>query len=191
MKLPASLLRMDELHMNWPSYGSRRLTVLLQREGVVINRKRVVRLMEEMGLEALYPKRSLSQPGVGHRIYPYLLEGLAITGPDQVWCSAITYVPMAQGFMYLVAIMDWWSRYVVGWELSNSLDSEFCIRAWNTVALGSARRWVGMKLFHALRIGAEFAFFRGPTARLHSSQAQRAGLVENFVENPEDWPGFG
>jgi len=126
----ALMRRLDELHMERPVYGSRRLTVLLQREGRVVNRKRVVRLLQVMGVQAIYPKRSLSVPGAGHRLYPYLLEGLAITGPDQVWCSDITYVPLAEGFMYLVATMDWWSRYVVGWELSNSLDSEFCIRAW-------------------------------------------------------------
>lgn len=135
----AVMRRLDELHLERPTFGSRRLTVLLQREGWEINRKRVARLMGLMGLATVYPKRSLSQPGAGHRIYPYLLEGLAITGPDQVWCSDITYVPMAQGFMYLVAIMDWWSRYVVAWELSNSLDSEFCIRAWNA-AVAQGRR---------------------------------------------------
>lgn len=126
----ALMRRLDELHLEWPVYGSRRLTVVLRREGHGVNRKRVQRLMQVMGLEAMYPKRSLSQPGPGHQIYPYLLEGLEITGPDQVWCSDITYVPMAYGFMYLVATMDWWSRYVVGWELSNTLESEFCIRAW-------------------------------------------------------------
>ena len=106
----------------------------MQREGRAVNRKRVARLLELMGVEVAYPKRSLSQPGEGHRIYPYLLEGLEISGPDQVWCSDITYVPMAYGFMYLVAVMDWWSRYVLAWELSNSLDSEFCIRAWTKCA---------------------------------------------------------
>lgn len=126
----ALMRRLDELHLARPVYGSRRLTVLLQREGWVVNRKRVRRLLQVMGVEALYARRSLSQPGEGHRLYPYLLEGLEITGPDQVWCSDITYVPMAYGFLYLVATMDWWSRYVVGWELSNSRDSEFCIRAW-------------------------------------------------------------
>src|SRR5205809_3684004 len=83
-----------------------------------------------MGLEVAYPKRNLSQPGEGHRIYPYLLEGLQISGPDQVWCSDITYIPMQYGFMYLVAVMDWWSRYVLAWELSNTQEAEFCIRAW-------------------------------------------------------------
>jgi putative transposase len=129
--------RLDELHLEHPVYGSRRLLVLLQREGREINRKRVIRLLQLMGVEALYPKRALSRPGEGHRIYPYLLKGLEISGPDQVWCSDITYVPMAYGFMYLVAVMDWWSRYVLAWELSNSLDSEFCIRAWtNALAAG-------------------------------------------------------
>jgi putative transposase len=135
----ALMRRLDELHLDHPVYGSRRLRVLLHREGRRVNRKRVVRLLQLMGVEAVYPKRSLSQPGEGHRIYPYLLEGLEISGPDQVWCSDITYVPMAYGFMYLVAVMDWWSRYVLGWELSNSLDSEFCIRAW-TSGLGSGRQ---------------------------------------------------
>ena len=126
----ALMRRLDELHLDKPVYGSRRLTVLLRREGLPVNRKRVVRLLRVMGIEALYPQRGLSQPGEGHRIYPYLLEDLEITGPDQVWCSDITYVPMAYGYMFLVATMDWWSRYVLGWELSNSRDSEFCIRAW-------------------------------------------------------------
>lgn len=134
----ALMRRLDELHMDHPVYGSRRLTVLLQREGREVNRKRVMRLLQLMGVEALYPKRSLSRPGEGHRIYPYLLKGLEISGPDQVWCSDITYIPMAYGFMYLVAVMDWWSRYVLAWELSNSLDSEFCIRAW-TRALEAGR----------------------------------------------------
>ena len=133
----ALMRRLDELHLDYPAYGSRRLTALLRREGGGVNRKRVARLLDLMGVEVLYPKRNLSQPGEGHRIYPYLLQGLEISGPDQVWCSDITYVPMACGFMYLVAVMDWWSRCVLAWELSNSLDSEFCIRAWtNAVASG-------------------------------------------------------
>ena len=102
--------RLDQLHMEHPVYGSRRLMVLLEREGVVANRKRVVRLMRKMGLEALFPRRSLSQPGPGHTLYPYLLRGVEVSGPDQVWCADITYIPMASGFMYLVAVMDWWSR---------------------------------------------------------------------------------
>lgn len=143
--------RLDELHLEHLVYGSRRLTAVLQREGWEVNRKRVARLLQLMGVEAVYPKRSLSQPAEGHRIYPYLLEGLEISGPDQVWCSDITYVPMAYGFMYLVAVMDWWSRYVLAWELSNSLDSEFCIRAW-TAALASGRQ----PLIHNTDQGCQF-----------------------------------
>ena len=135
-----ALMRLlDQMHMARPVYGSRRLTVLVNREGWKVNRKRVARLLRLMGVEALYPKRSLSQPGEGHRIYPYLLKDLEICGPDQVWCSDITYVPMASGFMYLVATMDWWSRCVLAWELSNTLDSEFCIRTWER-ALATGRR---------------------------------------------------
>jgi len=122
--------RLDELHLEFPVYGSRRLRELLCREGRLVNRKRVVRLLQVMGVEAIYPKRSTSQPGPGHRVYPYLLRGRRMTGPDQAWCADITYVPMQQGFMYLVAVMDWWSRYVLGWELSNTLDTDFCVRAW-------------------------------------------------------------
>jgi putative transposase len=135
----ALMRRLDELHMEYPAYGSRRLEVLLRRAGCPVNRKRVVRLLQMMGVEAVYPRRATSQPGAGHRIYPYLLKGLDISGPDQVWCLDITYVPMAYGFMYLVAVMDWWSRHVMAWELSNSLDSEFCIRAW-TRALETGRQ---------------------------------------------------
>ncbi len=135
----ALMRRLDELHLQHPVYGSRRLTVLLARAGYAVNRKRVVRLLRVMGLEALYPRRSLSQPGAGHVIYPYLLKDRAVTGPDQVWCADITYLPMAYGFMYLVAVMDWWSRYVLAWGLSNTLEADFCIRAWEQ-ALGRGRR---------------------------------------------------
>ena len=124
------MLELDKLHMDRPTFGSRRLTVMVNRQGWAVNRKRVARLLEVMEIAAVYPKRSSSQPGEGHQIYPYLLKGLEICGPDQVWCTDITYVPMANGFMFLCATMDWWSRYVVGWELSNTQDSQFCIRAW-------------------------------------------------------------
>jgi len=131
--------RLDELHLAHPVYGSRRLRELLRREGQVVNRKRVSRLLQVMGIEAIYPRRSTSQPQPGHRLCPYLLEGLEITGPDQVWCADITYVPMAYGYMYLVAVMDWWSRYVLGWELSNTQEAEFCVRAWEGALERSGR----------------------------------------------------
>ncbi len=135
----AIMRRLDELHVANPVFGSRRLTILLEREGLLVNRKRVMRLLQVMGIEAIYAKARTSDPGAGHRIYPYLLKGLEISGPDQVWCSDITYVPLQTGFMYLVAVMDWWSRYVLAWEISNTLDSDFCIRAWER-ALGAGRR---------------------------------------------------
>jgi putative transposase len=126
----ALMRRLDELHLEHPVYGSRKLTVLLRQEGLTINRKRVVRLLRVMGIEAIYAKPKLSVPRAGHQIFPYLLADLAVTGPDQVWCADITYVPMALGFMYLVAVMDWWSRYVLAWRLSNTLESAFCVDAW-------------------------------------------------------------
>ena len=132
----ALMRQLDELHLAHPVYGSRRLVKLLRRCGCCVNRKRVARLLQMMGIQTLYPQRSTSVPAPGHRLYPYLLEGLEISGPDQVWCSDITYVPLQAGFMYLVAVMDWWSRYVLAWELSNTLDSEFCVRAWEH-ALGT------------------------------------------------------
>ena len=124
------MLRLDQLHMDHPVYGSRRLQVLLEREGRKVNRKRLVRLLGIMGVEAIYPRPRAIASGQNHPIYPYLLDGLDISGPDQVWCSDITYVPMQKGYMYLVAVMDWWSRYVLAWELSNTMEPDFCIAAW-------------------------------------------------------------
>lgn len=126
----ALMRRLDELHLAHPVYGSRKLMVCLRREGLAINRKRVVRLLRLMGIAAIYAKPKLSLPAPGHQIYPYLLRDLVVTGPDQVWCADITYVPMARGFMYLVAVMDWWSRYVLAWRLSNTLEAAFCVDAW-------------------------------------------------------------
>lgn len=120
----------DQLHLRFPTFGSPRITAWLRRNGWEINRKRVVRLMELMDIEAIYTRCSTSKPGPGHRIYPYLLRGLEIKGPNQVWCADITYLPMARGFMYLMAVMDWWSRYVLSWRLSNTLDAGFCVDAW-------------------------------------------------------------
>jgi putative transposase len=121
--------RLDELFLLWPFFGSRRMTARLHAEGWRINRKRVQRLMRQMGLVALGPKPKTSKPASGHKIYPYLLRDLVITRPNQVWCADITYIPMARGFLYLVAIMDWASRAVLSWQLSNTLDADFCVRA--------------------------------------------------------------
>ena len=112
----------DQEYMAHPFLGSRRLTIWLTEQGEEVNRKRVQRLMQQMGLQAVYPKPRLSVPGEGHRIYPYLLRGLKIERPNQVWSADITYVPMPTGFMYLAATIDWYSRYVVAWRLSNTLD---------------------------------------------------------------------
>ena len=119
----------DEQYLRTPFFGSRRMTVWLQGEGHEVNRKRVQRLMRVMGLEAIYPKPRLSQRDASHRIYPYLLRGLQVERPNQVWAADITYVPLSRGFMYLVAIVDWHSRYVLSWRLSNSLESSFCVEA--------------------------------------------------------------
>jgi putative transposase len=119
----------DEQYTACPFYGSRKMTVWLhgQGQGHEVNRKRVQRLMRLMGLEAIYPKPRLSAAAQGHRIYPYLLRGVSIQRPDQVWSADITYVPLPKGFMYLAATIDWYSRYVVAWRLSNTLDGSFCL----------------------------------------------------------------
>jgi putative transposase len=117
----------DEQYTACPFYGSRRMTAWLTQQGELVNRKRVQRLMRLMGLEAIYPKPRLSAAGKGHRIYPYLLRDVRIQRPDQVWSADITYVPMTSGFMYLAATIDWYSRYVVAWRLSNTLDGSFCL----------------------------------------------------------------
>ncbi len=121
--------RMDEMHLQRPFYGSRRLRDWLQDEGHDINRKRVQRLMRRMGIMALYPKTHISRPGKGHKIYPYLLRGLTIDHPNQVWATDISYIPMAKGFVYVMAIMDWYSRKVLSWRVSNSMDTDFCVEA--------------------------------------------------------------
>ena len=121
--------QIDEIYLQWPFYGTRRMRDELVRRSYRVNRKRVQRLMRLMGLQALHPRRRTSQPAPGHRIYPYLLRGLSIDRPNQVWATDITYIPMAQGFMYLVAILDWHSRRVLSWRLSNTLDTDFCVDA--------------------------------------------------------------
>jgi putative transposase len=109
-----------------PFYGSRRMTAWLVRRGEAVNRKRVQRLLRVMGLEAIYPKPRLSVPAAGHRVYPYLLRGVAVERPGHVWSADITYVPLPAGFMYLAATIDWFSRLVIAWRLSNALDGSFC-----------------------------------------------------------------
>ena len=125
----ALMRRIDEAYTRWPFYGVRRMTAWLVRSGEAANVKRVRRLMRVMGLEAIYPKKRLSAGGAGHRRYAYLLQDLVIERPNQVWCADITYLRLRRGFAYLVAVMDWHSRYVLSWGLSRSLEAEFCLAA--------------------------------------------------------------
>lgn len=119
----------DTIYTDHPFFGYRRITATLRRMGVVVNGKRVINLMREMGLEAVYPKKNTSIASKNHLKYPYLLNDVEVTRPGQVWATDITYIRMRKGFLYLIAIMDWYSRYVLSWRLSNTLDVVFCIDA--------------------------------------------------------------
>ncbi len=125
----ALMARIDRQYLATPFYGSRRMTAWLRQQGHAVNRKRVQRLMRLMGLEAIYRKPRTSLPAAGQRSYPYLLRGLAIERVNQVWAADITYIPVRRGFLYLVAIMDWATRHVLAWRLSNTVDSRFCVEA--------------------------------------------------------------
>ena len=125
----AIMRRMDELHLELPFAGSRMLRDLLNKEGIEIGRCHVVTLMKRMGLEAIYRKPNTSKPEPGHKVYPYLLRGMTIDRPNQVWAMDITYVPMARGFVYLAAVVDWFSRRVLSWRLSITLETAFCLEA--------------------------------------------------------------
>jgi putative transposase len=120
----ALMRRIDEQYLATPFYGSRKLALTLG-----VNRKRIQRLMRTMGIEAIYPRRWTTWPGAGHRIYPYLLRNVEVLRPDHVWSTDITYVPLRHGFLYLVAVMDWFSRHVLAWRLSNTLEGSFCVEA--------------------------------------------------------------
>jgi len=133
------LRRLDKLYLEFPYYGSRRMAVVLSQEsGQQINRKRMQRLLRTLGIEAIYPKPNLSRPAPGHQIYPYLLRGVEILRPNQVWSTDITYIPMRSGFLYLVAVMDWYSRFVLSWELSNTMEVAFCRSALETALRGGS-----------------------------------------------------
>jgi putative transposase len=156
----ALMRRIDELYLQWPILGSRKIGKLLG-----VNRKRVQRLMRQMGIEAIYPKRRTTRPAAGHKIYPYLLRNVAITRPDQVWATDITYVPMRRGFLYLVAVMDWFSRYVLSWRLSNTLDGGFCLEA-----LDEALRLARPEIFNSDQ-GSQF------TAEAFTGRLASAGVA--------------
>ena len=125
----AIMRRIDELHLDYPFAGSRMLRDLLRGEGVETGRQRVARMMKRMGIEALYRKPNTSKPAPGHKIYPYLLRGVAVERPNQVWAMDITYIPMARGFVYLAAVVDWFSRRVLSWRVSITMEVEFCLEA--------------------------------------------------------------
>ena len=157
--------RIDEQYLKTPWYGSRRMTVWLTQEGFVVNRKRVQRLMRLMDIEAIYARPRTTEIASEHRKFPYLLRDLAITQPDEVWAADITYIPMASGYMYLVAIIDWYSRYVISWRLSNSLESSFCVDVLNE-ALSQRRP----KIFNTDQ-GVQF------TSRVFTSRLEAAGVT--------------
>ena len=129
----------DEQYLKNPSWGSRSMRNYLNRQGYKVNRKRVQRLMRIMGIEAIYPKPKTSRPHPGHKVYPYLLRNLNIDRPNQVWAADITYIPMARGSMYLVVVMDWHSRKVLSWRLSNTLEADFCVTALEDALLQHGR----------------------------------------------------
>jgi putative transposase len=124
-------LLIDKQYIATPFYGTRRMKYILNQLGFKVNRKRVQRLMREMGLQAIYPKKNLSKACLGHKKYPYLLKNLPITKPNQVWCTDITYIPMTKGNVYLTVVMDWYSRYILSYEISITMDNSFCIDALN------------------------------------------------------------
>jgi len=154
----------DAKYLERPFFGWRRMTHYLRKEGYQVNHKRVRRLMGKMGIQAIYPKPKASQAAEGHKIYPYLLRNREITRVNQVWSSDITYVPLHGGFMYLVAVMDWHSRYVLAWQLSNTLDGTFCVDA-----LHQALSWGTPDIFNTDQ-GAQF------TAHAYTSVLQDAGI---------------
>jgi putative transposase len=125
----AIMRRIDELHLDYPFAGSRMLRDILVREGVAIGRRRVATMMKRMGIAAIYRRPNTSKPAPGHKIYPYLLRGLKVERPNQVWAMDITYIPMARGFVYLAAVIDWFSRRVLSWRLSITMDVDFCLEA--------------------------------------------------------------
>jgi putative transposase len=172
---------LDQEYTAHPFYGSRRLLVWLRNQGEQVNRKRVQRLLRLMGLEAIYPKPKLSVGGRGHRVWPYLLRGVAIERPNQVWSADITYVPLARGFMYLAATIDWYSRYVLAWRLSNTLDGAFCLEM-----LEEALAWGRPEVFNTdqgVQFTAEAWTGRLQAARVAVSMDGRGRCLDNvFVE---------
>ena len=175
----AVMRRIDELHLELPFYGSRRMTFELNKEGRGVNRKRVRRLMRVMGIEALVPRPGTSKAAPGHKIYSYLLRGLKIVEPNHVWAADVTYIPMACGFLYLVAIIDWASRAVLAWRLSNTNDASFCAAALEEAllrfSLGAPPFLIGLTL--AREIGGFWAL-----ERIHCDGASRASPQRSSID---------
>jgi putative transposase len=163
----------DRIYTEHPYYGSRRIVAELARRDIRVNRKRVQRLMRRMGIYSVLPGPMTSTPRKESRKYPYLLRGLSIHAPNQVWCTDITYIPMQKGSMYLVAVMDWYSRYVLSWELSNTMDSDFCVRA-----LRKALNWYGRPEIFNTDQGSQF-----------TSEAFTGVLLENGIKISMDGKG--
>jgi putative transposase len=157
--------RIDEQYLKTPFFGSRRMAVTLSSSGEPVNRKRIQRLMRVMGIEALHPKPRTTTPAEGAKAYPYLLRDRVLTRADEVWSSDITYVPMRRGFMYLTAVIDWYSRYVLSWRLSNTLDVGFCLEALDE-ALSQGRP----EVFNT-DLGSQF------TSREYTGRLEEAGVA--------------
>ncbi len=178
----ALMRRLDELFTAWPFLGSRRMTALLRAEGYPVNRKRVQRLMRQMGIAALGPKPKTTKPAPGHKIFPYLLRNLVIDRPNQVWAADITYLPIGRGFLYLVAVIDWASRAVLAWRLSNTMDTSFCL-----AALEDALARFGKPEIFNTDQGSQFtsAVFTGAlaAAKIQTSMDGRGRWMDNvFIE---------
>jgi putative transposase len=165
--------RIDELHLNYPFAGSRMLRDMLSLQGLEVGRRHVGTLMRRMGIEAIYRKPNTSKPAPGHKIYPYLLRGLAITRPNQAWAMDISYIPMARGFVYLAAIIDWFSRRVLSWRLSITMDTSFCLEA----------------LDEALRLHGEPEIFNTDQGSQFTSEAFTGRLKEEGVQISMDGRG--
>jgi putative transposase len=155
----------DEEHLTHPARGSRQMVGFLESQGFGVNRKRVQRLMRKMGIEGISPRPRTTVRNTGHQAYPYLLRDLKIERPNQVWCSDITYIPMRHGFMYLVAVLDWYSRHVLSWRLSNSMDADFCVEA-----LDDALQFATPEIFNTDQ-GSQF------TSREHTEKLKSHGVA--------------
>ena len=192
----ALMRRIDEIYTKWPFYGARKMVAELRGEGYAVNRKRVRRLMRLMGIEAIYQKPNTSRKHPDHKIYPYLLKDLTIGHANQVWCADISYIPMAKGFVYLVAVMDWFSRRVLAWRLSITMETDFCVEALQEAMdrygkpeickVGDERRaafWCGQFLVASFRTGRA-PFVTHPalqkTRRSQASSSRRGGIVRSW-----------